>query len=195
MDDLPIFGSGRDQRVAELMAHYGAPAFARRAAQVQEAYEQVLRLCRQQREEWLGLVRTRLATLGALAGDWAALEPLLADARQVGVLRDLAAALEPRLRAPVKPTSSARTLTRALVELRASTERFNRRWLDFVPTVDLTRVNALREGYNRYYLLEKECAVRSARVAHQGFRRLEPLTHADLLAVLPPLPVVPVTAG
>ena len=54
---------------------------------------------------------------------------------------------------------------------------------------DLTEVNALREGYNRYYLLEKECAVRSARLARQGFRRLEPVTLEELAALLPPLPV------
>ena len=58
---------------------------------------------------------------------------------------------------------------------------------DGLLTVDLARVNQLRDGYNRYYVLEKECAVRSPKVARQGFRPLPPLTTADLAAELPPL--------
>jgi hypothetical protein len=50
-------------------------------------------------------------------------------------------------------------------------------------------VNGLREGYNRYYLLEKECALRSPRLARQGFVRLPAVTVDDLAAQLPPLPV------
>jgi hypothetical protein len=68
-------------------------------------------------------------------------------------------------------------------------ERFNRRWEAFLPTVDLTSLNRLREGYNRYYLLEKECAVRSVVVARRGFSPLPPLTQTDLAALLPCLPV------
>ena len=68
-------------------------------------------------------------------------------------------------------------------------ERFNRRWLPFVRGLDLTALNAERADYNRYYLLEKECAVRSPHIARQGYRPLDPVTHDDLLAALPPLPV------
>jgi hypothetical protein len=74
-------------------------------------------------------------------------------------------------------------------ELAESLERFNRRWLEFLRGVDVGPVNELRDGYNRYYLLEKECALRSPRLARQGFTRLEPLTVAELTALLPPLPV------
>src|SRR5207244_3829950 len=98
--------------------------------------------------------------------------------------------LQPRLRVPVEPATAPRTLRRALRELAESIERFNQRWLKHLPTVDLTQVNQLRDGYNRYYLLEKECSVRSALVARQGFQRLEPLTVDDLIAQVPPL-VVP----
>jgi hypothetical protein len=47
----------------------------------------------------------------------------------------------------------------------------------------------MRDGYNRYYLLEKECALRSARVAREGFVRLAPLTLDDIRKMLPLLPV------
>jgi hypothetical protein len=59
----------------------------------------------------------------------------------------------------------------------------------FLHTVNVTPVNELRAAYNRYYLLEKECALRSVRLARQGFRRLEPLTVEELALLLPLLPV------
>ena len=70
-----------------------------------------------------------------------------------------------------------------------SIRRFNGRWLEFLEKIDLTPVNELRASYNRYYLLEKECAMRSARLARQGFVRLSLLSVAELAVVLPALPV------
>jgi hypothetical protein len=50
-------------------------------------------------------------------------------------------------------------------------------------------VNEARDGYNRYYVLEKECAIRSALLARRGFCRLEPFTLEQLAALVPELPV------
>ncbi|MFL5338548.1 MAG: hypothetical protein ACJ8F7_00125 [Gemmataceae bacterium] len=69
----------------------------------------------------------------------------------------------------------------------AVARRFNAAWDQFLHSLDLSQVNALRDGYNRYYLLEKECALRSAKLAEVGFRPLPPLTYADLAALFPPL--------
>jgi hypothetical protein len=190
LDEILIPGRDDPQDlVKRFLSHYDAPAYARRARNVQEAYDHLLARCRRQRDEWLFMVRMRLGQLRGLAGEWVALRPMLADDDQVRILHELEGILAPRLRAPVVTTSSARVLARTLEELRDSLERFNRRWQDFLPQVDLTRVNELRDGYNRYYLLEKECAFRSPRLARQGFRRLEPLSHDDLAAALPMLPV------
>lgn len=169
-------------------AHYDAPAYVRRALQVQQAYGELLDRCRRQRAEWLQMTRTRLGVLHALSGDWTALRPYLADEGQLGLLQGMYAELEPRLRVPVEPTTSARSLVRALRELCESIERFNRRWAEYLPSLDLEPVNALRAGYNRYFLLEKECAVRSPRLARQGYRPLPPLTVEELFARLPLLP-------
>jgi hypothetical protein len=190
VDEILIPGRDDERNLLkQFMSQYDAPAYARRARQVQEAYEHLLSRCRRQREEWLPMIRLCVGRLRALAGDWNALRPLLADDAQVAVLQDLEAALAPRLRVPVEPTSSTRVLASALQELRESIERFNRRWQEFLHKVDVTRVNELRDGYNRYYLLEKECAFRSPRLARQGFRRLEPLTLDEIAVLLPPLPV------
>jgi hypothetical protein len=182
-------GNSDDPQFQLLLPAFDAPAFLRRDRRVREAYDQLLERCRRQRDEWLGMVRTRLGVLRALAGTWDALRPLLTDAGQLALLRGLHAALQPFIRAPIDPTDSRRALRHALLELHASVERFNRRWERFLAAVDLTGVNRERENYNRYYLLEKECAIRSARLAMHGFFRLEPATLADLTALFPRLAV------
>lgn len=183
---------GRDdgnEAFKRFLAQYEAPAYIRRARAVQAALDQLLNHCRRQQAEWLKMVRLRIGVLHALAGEWDNLRPFLADDDQLDILRYFLAALASPLRAPVEPTTSARALRRALRELHESLELFNQRWQAFLANVDLTPVNELRDGYNRYYVLEKECAVRSARVARQGFVRMEPLTTGDLTAEFPLLPV------
>jgi hypothetical protein len=196
VSDIPI-PSREDGRQAfnEVLAQYDGPAYLRRARRVQGAYDELLHQCRRQRDEWLMMVRIYLGTLRALAGDWSALGPHLADLGQTRLLEQLHTDLDPRLRAPVEPTRSARALRQALGELVESVERFNRRWVEYVRGLDLDALNADRADYNRYYLLEKECIVRSPHIARQGYRPLDPLTPDDLLAVLPPLPVPRPRAG
>ncbi len=191
MDEtVPILGYGDERNlVQEFVAQYDAPAYVRRARRVEEALAALVARCRRQRDEWLEIVRMRLGRLDALAGEWEALAAFLDGDDQPAMLRQLYGALEPRLRHRLERTLNPSVLWRALTDLAASIERFNRRWERFLAGVDLAEVNALRDGYNRYYLLEKECAVRSPRVARQGYRRLEPLTTADLATLLPPLPV------
>ncbi len=97
--------------------------------------------------------------------------------------------LAPCLRLPVTPTSNVRALHEALAELRESITTFNKRWLAFVWQLDFDSVNQLRDGYNRFYLMEKECAVGSVRVARQGFRKLDMLRPDDILKIFPLLAV------
>ncbi|HMC64479.1 MAG TPA: hypothetical protein VKI65_06045 [Gemmataceae bacterium] len=190
MDNVPGADRDHDSRVfQEVLGLYDAPAYVRRGRQVQEVFDAFLARCRRQRYEWLPTVRTRLGLLQALAGDWQRLRPWLADEQEEDRLRELYFSLRPELRVPVTTTNSKRLLRQALRELIESIERFNRRWLRFLREVDLSPVNAAREAYNRYYLLEKECAIRSPRVASQYFQRLEPLTVDQVAALLPPLPV------
>jgi hypothetical protein len=190
MDEIPLLGRDDDRRLfTQFASQYGPPAFVRRAVQVQEAFEQLVLRCHRQRDEWLAMARTQLGILQSLAGDWSALRSLLTDDNQVEILRRLGTALNPCPRVPLEPTHATGKLRQALREVVESLERFNRRWEAFLPTVDLNHVNELRDGYNRYYVLEKECLVRSPRLARQGFTRLEPLTVTDLSAVLPLFPV------
>ncbi len=190
MEEEVILGrDGAEEAVKRFLSQYDAPAYIRRARGVELALEQLLDQCRRCRAEWLQIVRLRIALLHALAGDWSNLLPFVTDEEQLDILRYDLAALASPLRGPVEPTTSARILRRAMQELHESMQRFNQRWQAFLTSIDLTALNELREGYNRYYVLEKECAVRSARVARQGFAPLPPLTLDDLASHFPLLPV------
>jgi hypothetical protein len=183
---------GRDETseaFKQFLSRFDAPAYIRRAHGVQAALDHLLEHCRRQRAEWLEMTRLRIGMLHALVGNWDNLRPFLADEAQLDILRYLLAALATPLRAPVETTTSRFALRRALRELHESLERFNERWRTFLSSVDLSTVNELREGYNRYYVLEKECAVRSARIARQNFTPLPPLTLAELESQFPLLPV------
>jgi hypothetical protein len=173
----------------QFLGHYGGPAFARRAREAQAAYDAMVESCRRRREELLAFVRLRLGNLFALAGSSSALMAVVESTEQASILEALHAELQPRPRLPVRPTTSARALRAALAELRETMARFNQRWLAFIQHLDLQQLNALRDGYNRFYLMEKECALGSARVARQGFRKLDLLGPEDFLKMLPPLPL------
>src|SRR5262249_62426860 len=96
---MVILGREEDRRaIKTFLAQYDAPAYIRRARQVEESLEHLLGRCRRQRDEWLAMVRTRIGILGLVAGDWQVLRPWLKDEDQLTVLRELHTALQPRLR-------------------------------------------------------------------------------------------------
>jgi hypothetical protein len=185
----PDLGSEEGRELQEMMAQFDAPAYVRRARQVEGAYEHLIDRCRRQREEWLALPRTRLGQLAALAGEWGNLRSLMAGDDQVELLRGLHDEFRPTLRSRVAVTRSPATLRRAVGVLRSSLQRFNQRWQKYLDELDLEPINRLRDGYNRYYVLEKECATRSPRLAKEGFKRLPLLMISDVAELLPVLPV------
>jgi hypothetical protein len=166
-----------------------APAFVRRARDVEAAWNALLESCARERANLLEMPRMRLARLVALARSEAALSALVRTAEEAHDLVKLHRDWQPRLRSKVHTTHSAAELARALADLRLSFERFNRRWTKTLHELDLGPINALREGYNRFYLLEKECALRSTRIAREGFQPLVPVTVQRLLEEFPLLKI------
>jgi hypothetical protein len=172
-----------------MLLAFDAPAFVRRAMQVEAAWEAVLAVCRRERERLLEMPRLRLARFLALSQSLPPGSGQSCHANDLAYLEGLREEWQPRLRSAVKPARSEADVGRALAELSRSILRFNRRWLAFVRELDLQPANQLREGYNRYYLLEKECALRSARLAREGFVPLAPIGVEDLLEKYPLLRV------
>ena len=189
VDELAILGKEEDSIFKQFLVSYDVPAFIRRARQTEAAWEDLLNRCRRQREEWLVLVRQRLGALQVMAGDLSRLLPWLRNEAQLAVLVSLIETLKPAPSRCAVFTSFSRPLRGALRELVESLERFNRKWSEFLGTLDLGTVNEQRDAYNRYYVLEKECAVRSPRLARQGFQPLPPVTSEEVRDLFPPLDV------
>jgi len=166
-----------------------APAFVRRARQVEAASTALVENCARERMRLLEMPRMRLARLFALAPGDSDPSFLYCDHEDFKYLQRLHHEWQPRLIVPLSPARTATELKRAIAELGASFERFNRRWLKLLNDIDLSLINRLREDYNRFYLLEKECALRSTRIARDGFHPLEPVTMQSLLAEFPLLMV------
>src|SRR5262249_385654 len=145
------------------------PAYVRRAREVEAAWNALLDQLSRDRARLLEMPRMRLARLFSLAPSDITLMSALKSSDALRELGRLYDDWQPRLLSRAAPARSNAGLLTGLCELRHSFERFNRRWIKRVNEIDLAHINRLRENYNRFYLLEKECALRSTRVAREGF--------------------------
>lgn len=168
------------------MLAFDTPAYLRRARQVEAEWEHLLALCARERERQLSLPRLRLAQLivGTRAVDHA--ERLPVHEADRCRLIELYHHWQPKLRTRI-PISEGPAAVRLAERLIESFAAFNRRWEKWLREVDLGPVNRHRDGYNRYYVLEKECAIRSERSAREGFEPLPMVTVDDLFSRFPRL--------
>jgi hypothetical protein len=181
-DSMPL--ATTDTEIKELLGLFDAPAFARRGLELEQALERLHARCRRQRETLLEMVRLRLRQWAAVAtgpddsvGTFAA---------PIAALWSLCGAAPPAWAARPAPPRRRRAVARDLV---ASVTRFNRRWTAYLDQLNLAPVNAMIDGYNRYYLLEKECVLGSARLALRHFTPRVRLSRAALGLAFPELPV------
>jgi len=189
MEEAAIPEWNREQMLfQQFAARYGGPAYVRRVQRLEEAQEQLFQCCRKQRDKCLREAQAQLRRLASLVGEWESLRPWRKEDASGDVFSRLQEllAVSPRFRAQ---SGTGWGIGGALRSLAGSLESFNQRWRTFLHKQDLKPINALRDGYNRYYVLEKECALRSARLARAGFQMLEPLTVLELLDRFPLLPV------
>jgi hypothetical protein len=173
-----------DVEIRELIGLFDLPAFARRGQDVEFAVGRIHARCREHREELFEMVRLRLRQWARVAcgpGDWKA-----AFSGPVGALWELAGAGEPSWGAAHPRPREQRTVARDLV---ASLGRFNRRWLQFLDSLNLDPANRIIDQYNKYYVLEKECVMGSARLAARHFNPLPLFSRESLLREYPLLPV------
>ncbi|QEH37278.1 hypothetical protein OJF2_58650 [Aquisphaera giovannonii] len=167
----------------ELLGMFDLPAFARRGQDMEYSVRQVHDRCRNRRGEYLEMVRMRLRQWAAVAqgpGDWEA-----AFTAPIDELWRLADAQPPRW---ADRPASLRLRRAAARDLAASVRRFNDRWRQLVASLNLGPANRIIDHYNRYYLLEKECVLGSARLAARYFTPIPPFSHEMLLETYPPLP-------
>lgn len=183
-DDEAIPMTTSDAGMNELLGLFDLPAFARRGQDLEYTLARIHARCRRERSAMLDMVRLRLrqwsaATVGP--GSWAEV-----FATTIEPLWSLCRADPPVWADRPAPVRRQRAIARDLV---ASVTRFNHRWARFLDDLGLDHVNRLIDQYNRYYLLEKECCLGSARLAARFYTPKPRLTVETLLAEHPPLPV------
>jgi len=174
--------------VRKILAQFDAPAFVRRAKGVEVADELLHAHCRRQREEWLEMPRLRLGQFVAALGDWSRWPMTPAGGCDPQPLITLHEEWQPRLKVPVPRAHSAGQLQAPWSRLTESFAKFNRRWQEFLEKIPRDEINEIRDGYNRYYVLEKECATGSPALARRGFVELPLVTVQTLLEWYPRLP-------
>jgi hypothetical protein len=187
---VPLGDNKSEERM--LLGLGDPPAYLRRGMSVEDAEARVLKRCRAARDQMLYAVRLRLRLWNRLLRDRPKLQRSISaaamqSATEIG--REAFGPGEPS--ASVAPTAwivAARGQWRAYVE---AVLDFNAKWRRFLETFPLDDLHRAIDGYNRYYVIEKECAVRSARTALRGFVPRQPWTFDDLLKRFPPLPVPP----
>lgn len=173
-----------DPEARQLLGLFDAPAFARRGQDLEHTLTRLHARCGRERGAMLEMVQVRLRQWAAVAtgpDDWPS-----AFAGPIHPLWPLAGAGPPTWAARPAPERRRRSVARDLV---ASLERFNRRWARFLNALDLDPINRQIEHYNRYYLLEKECILSSARLASRHFVPRPRLTTETLGERYPALPV------
>jgi hypothetical protein len=130
-----------------------------------------------------------LKLLRQQVADWSDLQNRLASPEDCQILADMESRLLNDSVASTPGRAPAWGLRGSLRALFDSIARFNRRWGHFLENVDLSEVNAQVAAYNRYYLLEKECAMRSPRLAAKGFEPARELTREEIERRFPLLPM------
>ncbi len=173
-----------ETEVKEMIGLFDLPAFARRGQDVEASQRRLHDRCRAMRGDLLDMVRVRLRQwAGAVTGtdEWrrvftASIEPLWSYCD----------AGEPRW---AEAHASSRRQLAIGRDLIAAVLRFNARWERFLDQVNLDPINEAIDRYNRYYVIEKECVVGSARIAARHFVPLGRIDKEKLLEVHPTLPV------
>ena len=182
-DDASPLG-GVEREIKELLGLFDVPAFARRGQDVEHARLRLRHRLARTRVGMLDMFHLRLRQWAAAAtGPGTATTVFRAP---IDDLWSLSHAPVPNWAKYPETPRRLRAIGRDMI---ASAERFNRRWEKALDGVELGPINDQIDRYNRYYLLEKECVVGSARLAARHF---EPYAHVlmdDLRAEHPTLPV------
>jgi hypothetical protein len=187
---LPFGGPSEDEKA--LLGLCEPPAFLRRGMRVDDAEARVDKQCETARLQMLFAVRLRLRSWNRLVHDHPAIRERMSLAAAESVAEIGRTAFLPREAIMIPGPAGWRFLAmrhwRALV---LAVEEFNANWKRFLEAFPLDDLHRVIDDYNRYYVLEKECAVRSFHTARRGFTPRKKTAVSDLLERFPPLPAPP----
>jgi hypothetical protein len=187
-DSTPLISV--DPELNELLGLFDVPAFARRGQDLEHAIDRIHQRCRAQREGMLEMVRLRLRQWSKAADgpeSWSGV-----FSAPIDPLWELTGSEPPRWADRPAPLRQRKAVARDLV---ASIERFNDRWRRFVESLNLGPANQVIDQYNKYYVLEKECVMGSARLAARHFTPIARLSPECLIEAYPTLAVPELEEG
>jgi hypothetical protein len=194
VDDIdgspPTMNADFEIEVKEMMGLFDVPAFARRGQDLEITLRLLDERCRKARVKLLDMVQLRLRQWShAVTGPdaWSTV-----FTRSIEPLWPLAAAEQPTWAAFPASMRRQRVIAGDLI---AAVLRFNRRWERFLEQLNLEPANTVIDQYNRYYVLEKECVMGSARLAARHFQPVPMLTTSTLRNDHPALPVPELRVG
>lgn len=173
-----------DAEINQLLGLFDVPAYVRRGQDLESTLERIHARCRRERETLMEMVRLRLRQWATADRGPGSSDPIFQS--PIDALWPLCGVAPPTWTNRPASHWRRRTIARDLI---ASVERFNQRWTVFLQGLNLDAANRQIDQYNRYYLLEKECSLGSARLAHRHFTPKAFLTHDDLAEAFPALPV------
>lgn len=188
-DDASTPLIGVDSEINKLLGLFDAPAFVRRGQDLEYALGRLYQRCQRERDERLEMVRIRIrqwASVARVSGGCLAFPGSLERLLELSGATSLEWA--ERDASPRRQRAVARDLIAAVT-------RFNRRWSHLLDELNLAPFNRLIEQYNRYYVLEKECSLGSAKLAARHFVPRPALSREALLDQYPLLPVPELMAG
>jgi hypothetical protein len=187
---LPFGGPSEDEKA--MLGLGDPPAFLRRGMSVVDAENRVRRQCETAREEMLFAVKLRLRAWNRLTTDRESIRRSMSAEATAAVARLNESSYGPdESKVSIEPTGWPVFAGRRWIALVAAVEDFNRNWRRFIDAFPLDDLHRAIDGYNRYYVLEKECAVRSIHTARRGFTPRTKPTNVDLLGEFPPLETPP----
>lgn len=173
-----------DPETNQLLGLFDVPAFARRGVELEYAVNRLHERCQRERGSRCEMIRVRLRQwASATTGPESWHEVFTAPIDGLWPLCDAEPAVWSEHLAPLR---RRREIGRDLV---TSVARFNARWERYLLELKVDYVNRAIDNYNRYYMLEKECVIGSARLAARHFVQRPSVTRESLLELYPPLAV------
>ena len=170
-------------------ASFDTPAYVRRGLTVETEWNALADKLHRTWKDWTVPVGRLCSQLRHQAGGLDAFGPWLASPEDLDRLRQLDQRLDHKLKYPPGKAFWHWPLKGSLRRLARMAADLNHAWARHLETQDLEPLNRSREQYNRWYLLEKECAMRSTRLAAGGFEPFPRVGPGDLIKLFPPLPV------
>lgn len=178
-----------EQQVFQQIAGaFDTPAYIRRALDTESAWTSLVERAQRKRTKQLEMPGLRVARLVALTSGTILLEHIVST-EDANNLLQLHHEWKPELKRAIEPATGDSEVRKELSRLVDSFERFNAKWQRYVDKLDFDYVNSLRDSYNKYYVLEKECALQSFRTASMGFQPLPLVSAKDVFDLMPLLNV------